>query len=138
MLYGKPVVHFFSTYELLYTNLKKRLGLIRVRHKFYIITVSPNVNLGIVDCSLYTRCIALEKDNHEKIMDTVAHFLVDFNHIETLTKTFIISARQNQFVQENICYNAPVHRSALAMITNSASTASYTENLLWYQQFDVR
>ena len=31
-----------------------------------------------------------------------------------------------------------VPRSAIAMNTNSAFTGSYTENLFWYQQFDLR
>ena len=58
--------------------------------------------------------------------------------METLAKTFIIPARQNQFIQENIFNNAPVHRIAIAMNTNSAFTGSYTENPIWYQHFDHR
>ena len=58
--------------------------------------------------------------------------------METLAKTFIIPARQNQFIQENIFKNAPVLRIAIAMNTNSAFTGSYTENAFWYQQFELR
>ena len=58
--------------------------------------------------------------------------------METLAKTFIIPARQNQFIQENIFNNAPIRRSAIAMNTNSAFTGSFTENPFWYQQFDLR
>ena len=58
--------------------------------------------------------------------------------METLAKTFIIPARQNQLIQENIFNNAPVHRIAIAMNTNSAFTGSYTENPFWYQEFDLR
>ena len=57
--------------------------------------------------------------------------------METLAKTFIIPARQNQFIQENIFNNAPVRRIAIAMNTNSAFTGSSTENPFWYQQFDL-
>ena len=63
---------------------------------------------------------------------------VEFNYLETLAKTFIIPARQNQFIQENIFKNAPVPRIAIAMNTNSAFTGSYTENPLRFQQFDLR
>ena len=56
--------------------------------------------------------------------------------METLAKTFIIPARQNQFIQENIFNNALVRR--IAMNTNSAFTGSYTENPFWYQQFELR
>ena len=58
--------------------------------------------------------------------------------METLAKTFIFPARQNQFIQENIFNNAPVLRIAFSMNTNSAFTGSYTENPFWYQQFDLK
>ena len=60
MLYGKLGVDFLSTSELLYPNMKIRLRLIRDRPIFYMISDNPNVSLGIVDCSLYTRRIALK------------------------------------------------------------------------------
>ena len=58
--------------------------------------------------------------------------------METLAKTFIIPARQNRFIQENIFNNAPIRRIAIEMNTNSAFTGSFTENAFWYQQFDLR
>ena len=97
-----------------------------------------NVSLGIVDCSLYTRRIALKDDYHKKRMDMLAYTPVEFNYLETLAKTFILPARQNQFIQENIFINAPVLRIAIAMNTNSAFTGFYTENPFWYQQIDLR
>ena len=58
--------------------------------------------------------------------------------METFAKTFILPARQKQFLQENIFNKAPVRRIAIAMNTNSAFTRSYTENPFLYQQFDLR
>ena len=138
MLYGKLGFEFFSTSELLYPNMEIRLRLIRARPNFYMISDNPNVSLGIVDCSLYTRRIALKDDYHKKRMDMVRYTHVEFNYLETLAKTSIIPARQNQFIQENIFNNAPVRRIAIAMNTNSAFTGSYTENPFWYQHFDLR
>ena len=132
MLYGKLVVDFFSTSELLYPNMKFRLRLIRARPNFYMISDNPNVSLGIVDCSLYTLRIALKDDYHKKRMDMLAHTPVEFNYLETLAKTFIIPAGQNQFIQENIFNNAPLRRIAIAMNTTSAFTRFYTENQFWY------
>ena len=71
-------------------------------------------------------------------MDMLACTLVELNYLETLAKTFIVPARQNQFIQENIFNNAPVRRIAIAMNTNSAFTGSHTENPFWYQQLDLR
>ena len=129
---------FFSISEELYPKLKIRLGLIRARPNFYMISDDPNISLGIVDCSLYTRRIALKDDYHKKRMNMLAYTPVEFNYLETLAKTFISPARQNQFIQENIFNNAPVRWIAVAMNTNSAFTGSYTENPFWYQQFELR
>ena len=137
MLYGKLGVNFFSTSEWLYPNMKIRLRLIRARPNFYMISEDTNISLGFVDCSLYTRRIALKDDYHKKRMDMLAYSPVEFNYLETLAKTFIIPARQNQFIQETIFNKAPVRRIAIAMNTNSAFTGSYTENPFWYQQFDL-
>ena len=138
MLYGKLGIDFFSTSELLYPNMKTKLRLIRARPNFYKISDNPNVSLGIVDCSIYTRRIALKDEYQKNRMDMLAYALVEYIFWETLAKTFIIPARQNQFIQENILNNAPIRRVAIAMNTNSAFTGSFTENLFWYQQFDLR
>ena len=138
ILYGKLRVDFRSTSELLYPNMKVRLRLIRTRPNFYMISDNLNLSLGIVDYSLYTRRIALKDDYHKKRMDMLAYTPVEFNYLETLAKTFIIPARQNQFFRANIFNNAPVRWIAIAMNTNSAFTGSYTENPFWYQQFDLR
>ena len=138
MLYGKLGVDFFSNSELFHPKTKIKLQLIRARSNFYMISDNPNVILEIVDSSLYTRRIALKDDDHKKPMDMLAHTPVDFNYLETFAKTFIIPARRNQFIQENIFNIAPVRRIAIAMNTNSAFTGFYTETPFWYQQIELR
>ena len=103
-----------------------------------MISDNPNVNLGIVDCSLYTRRIALKDDYHKNRRNMLTYAPVKYNYLETLAKAFIIPARKKQFIQENIFNNAPIRRVAIAMNTNSAFTGSFTENPFWYQQFDLR
>ena len=56
----------------------------------------------------------------------LAYAPVEYNYLVTLAKTFIIPARQNHIIQENIFKNAPIHRVAIAMNTNSAFTGSFT------------
>ena len=138
MLYGNLGVDFHSTSEFLYANMKIRLRLIRARPNFFMCSDNPNVSLGSVEYSVYTCRTALKDAYHTKRIDLLAYTPVEFNHLETLAKTFIIPARQNQFIQENIFNNAPVRRIGIAMNTNSAITESYTENPFWYQQFDLR
>ena len=138
MLYGKLGVDLFSTSEFLYPKMKVKLRLIRSRPNFYKISDNTKVSLGIVDCSLYTRRIALKDDYHKKRMDVLGYTPVEFNYLETLAGAFIIPARKNQFFQENFLNNAPGRRIAIAMNTNSAFIASYTENSFWYQHFELR
>ena len=111
--------------------MKTRLRLIRVRPNLYMINDNPNVIIGIVDCSDCNRRIALKDDYHKKRMGIHAHTPVEFNYLETLAKTLIIPARQNQFLQENNFNNAPVRRIAIAMNTSSAITGSYNSKGLY-------
>ena len=104
-----------------------------------MISDNLNVSRGIVHCSPYTRRIALKDDYHKMRMDMVAFAPVEHKYLVTLVKTFIIPARQNQFIQENIFNNAPIRRVAIAMVTNSAFVGFFfTKNPFWYQQFDIR
>ena len=68
----------------------------------------------------------------------LAYAPVEYKYLETLAKTFILIAGQNQFVQENFFNNAPICPVAIAMNKNSAFTGSVTENPFWYRQFDLR
>ena len=138
MLYGKLDINFLATSELLYPNMKVRIQLIRARPNSYMISENPNVSLGIVVCSLYTRRAMLKEDFHKKRMSQLAYAPVDYNYMETSAKTYIIPARQNQFIQENIFNNAPLRRITFAMNSNSAFTGSFAENPFWYQQFNLR
>ena len=137
-LYGKLGIDFLTTSELLYANMKVRIRPIGARPNFYMISENPNVSLGIVDCSLYTRRVMLKEDYHKKRMSQLAYAPFEYNYMETLAKTFIIPARQNQFIQENIFNNAPIRRIAIAINSNSAFTGSFAENPFWYKQFDLR
>ena len=138
MLSGKLWVDFFSTSELLYPNIKVRLRLITARLNFYMINDIPNVALGIVDCSFYFCRTAFKDDYHKKRSDMLAHTPVEFNYLEILAKTFIIPARQNQFIEKKIFNKAPNRRIAIARNKNSAFTGSYNENPFWYHYFDLR
>ena len=138
MLYGKLGIDFLTASELLYPNKKVRIRLIRTRQNFYMISESPNVSLGIMDCSLYTRCVMLKEDYHKKRMSQLAYAPFEFNYMETLAKTYIIPARQNQFIQENIFNNAPIRRIAIARNSNSAFTGSFAEIPFSYQPFNLR
>ena len=138
MLYGKLGIDFLTTSELLYPYMKGRIRLIRARPNLYMISENPKVSLGHADCSPYTRRVMLKEDYHKKRMSQLAYAPVEYNYIETLAKTYIIPARQKQFLQENLFNNAPIRRIANAMNSNSAFTGSFPANTFWYQRFNLR
>ena len=82
--------------------MKVSLQLIRATLNFFMISDNPKISLGNVDCSLYARRIALKNDYQKKTLDIFEYTPVKVSYLQTLTKTFIIPARQNQFIPENI------------------------------------
>ena len=52
VMYGKPGVDFFSTFETFSPKIKVRLRLFEAGSEIYMITDNPNVRLETVDCSL--------------------------------------------------------------------------------------
>ena len=86
MLYGKLGIDFLATSKLLDPSMETRIRLIRARPKLYMISENPNVSLGIVDFSLYTRRVRLEEVYHKKRMSQIANAPVEYNYIETLAK----------------------------------------------------
>ena len=106
-------IDFFSTYELLYPNMKLRLRLIRARPNFYMISDNPNVSLGIVDFSLYIHRIALKDDYNKTRMDMLAFAPVEYTYLEILAKTFIILAMQTNSFKKTISTMLPFVESQL-------------------------
>ena len=51
-----------------------------------MISDNPNVSLGIVDCSLYTRHFAFKEDYHKKRIDMLTYGPVEYNYLETLVR----------------------------------------------------
>ena len=68
MLYNKLEVDFLVTSELPDRNMK----LFRARPIFYMISDNPNVSLGSIDCSLYTRRIARNDDYYKRRTELLA------------------------------------------------------------------
>ena len=91
--YGKLRVDFFSNSEFLHPIMKIQPRLIGARPTFYMIRHNPNVSVGIVFCSLYTRRTALKDAYHMKQMDMLAYNSVEFTFVEILEKIFVSRAR---------------------------------------------
>ena len=136
--YGKLAIELFQFEKLLLPNTKIRLKLIRARANFYMITYNPHVSLKVLDCSLFTRRVGVNKVYHQTIKYKLTHQPACDNFMETIARKFIIPSEQKQFIQENLFSNAPIRRIAIAMNTNSAFAGYFQKNLFHYQKFGLR
>ena len=125
MLHGKLGIDFFSISELLYPNMKIRLRLRRARSNFYKISDNPNVSLGIVDCSLYTRRIALKDDYRKKRRDMLAYAPVEYKYLENFGKDI-----------HHTCQTKPIHsRKHFQQCSHSSSRDCNEHKLALYWFF---
>ena len=96
MLCGKLGVDLLSNSEWLYSNMNIRLRLIRAGPAFYMISENPNVSLGIVHCSIYTRRIDLKHDYHKKQIYMLTYTPVEFTTLKLLQS-------RSSFQPDKIC-----------------------------------
>ena len=113
MLFSEFGVKSLHTSKMLYPSLKIRLQLIRARKNFHMISDNANVTFELLN-NRFTLIILLSRIIVTKNMDKLAFMLVEFNCLETLARTFIFPAKENQFIQENIFNKALVRRIAIA------------------------
>ena len=110
----------------------------RAQPNFHMKSENPSVSLSNVDCSLYTRRVMPKEDYHKMKISRLAYTPVEYNYMETLAKTYILPARQNQFIKENIFSNALIRPIPIATKSNSAFTGSSAENPFCYHKFNLR
>ena len=110
VLYGKLGIDFFTASEIKYSNMKLRIRLIRAGTIFYIINENPNVDLGVMDCSLSARRVMLKENYHKKRLAQLAFSSVEYKFMETSAKIKIIPAQQNQLIQEKNFSNTPIRQ----------------------------
>ena len=115
VLHDKLGFDCFSTSEMQYPSLKVKLELIRARTKFYLITDNQNIILRIFEYLPYTPRVALTDYYHKKRADILAKTFVEYNYLEPVAKTFILPARQHQFIQKKLSKNTAVCRIAYAL-----------------------
>ena len=89
---------------------------------------NPNVSLKTVDCSLFTRRVLVAEPNHKYLQFNLEREPAQHNYMETIARTFIISSRQNQIIQEINFKNASIGILAVAMKANSAVAGCFHEH----------
>ena len=133
MLYGDLEIICLSTSKLVFPNLKGRTQFIWTEQIFKKLTKTLMLILGLWRAHSALAVLLRKMIITKKRMDMLAYAPVDLNSMEALAKTFIISGRQNQFIQEKKSNNAPFRRNVIAINTTSAFISSFIENPFWYQ-----
>ena len=86
------------TSEVLWPNMNVRFGPIRATPIIQKNSNNSNSSVGNFNLSFYTRQIVITDGCHKKRMAMLAYTPVEFNQIETLSKTFIVPSRQNSII----------------------------------------
>ena len=129
-------VYDFFTLHLLYLNLKVGLRHIRAGLVSYMINYNSNISPGIVDCSLYTRQIALKIDIRMKCTSLLTLLWISAVCRFWQRLSSLVADKTNSF--KKTFYKAAFRLTAITIHTSYVFTGSYTENPSWYQLFDLR
>ena len=94
---------------------------------------NPNVSLKIVKCSLLTRRHFVAERNHQNLQ-----WNLEKQSNGNYSKNFYHFISSKTVYPKKSLNKAPIRKIAVAMITNSAVSESFHENLFNYQQFHLR
>ena len=108
-----PLICFFLWNTIL-PKTKVRNNVTRARLKSHMLSDNSNVCLKIADCLLFT------SPNQQFLQWNLERKPANYNTMETIARTCIISSHRNLFNQENVFNNAPIWWIAVAMNTNLA------------------
>ena len=146
-LFGKLGVDFFNCEKLLIPNTDIRITLIKSNSNFCLISSTPkdktdaslnDYAIQFVRASLHVRQMNVSESVHRSINNALVKGPARYTFPDFQTKTFIIPAKQNQFIRENVFNNEPIRRLAVAMNTNANFTGTLEHNPFHYRKFGLR
>ena len=149
-LYGAPHIDFLDCERLLLPGVTLHLRFYRSPNNcaFESVGTWSAADIKRVDqtpysvviekASLFVNKVVLSDSVKVSIDRALTKSPAVYPYIESLTKSFIIQARQNCFVKENIFGTEPVHRLTVCMVRNKFFRGSTFENTPFqYQKFQL-
>ena len=137
--YGPAGVDFFTCDKHLLSGVTLRLSYRRSHEDFLIISedAAKHYKLQILEANLYVRKMTVTDHVLSAIESTLLKTPANYPYQEEITKTFLATAGQRSWQQEDIFAREPVKQIIIALNTNNAFLGTNRTNPFHYQKFGL-
>ena len=137
--YGPTGVDFFTCDKHLLSGVTLRLSYRRSHEDFLIISedAAKHYKLQILEANLYVRKMTVTDHVLSAIESTLLKTPANYPYQEEITKTFLATAGQRSWQQEDIFAREPVRQIIIALNTNNAFLGTNRTNPFHYQKFGL-
>ena len=137
--YGPAVVDFFTCDKHFLSGVTLRLSYRRSHEDFLIISedAAKHYKLQILEANLYVRKMTVTDHVLSAIDSTLLKTPANYPYQEEITKTFLVTAGQRSWQQEDIFAREPVRQIIIALNTNNAFLGTNRTNPFHYQKFGL-
>ena len=137
--YGPAGVDFFTCDKHLLSGVTLRFSYRRSHEDFLIISedVAKHYKLQILEANLFVRKMTVTDHVLSAIESTLLKTPANYPYQEEITKTFLATAGQRSWQQEDIFAREPVRQIIIALNTNNAFLGTNRTNPFQYQKFGL-
>ena len=137
--YGPAGVDFFTCDKHLLSGVTLRLSYRRSHEDFLIISedAAKHYKLQILEANLYVRKMTVTDHVLSAIESTLLKTPANYPYQEEITKTFLATAGQRSWQQEDSFAREPVRQIIIALNTNNAFLGTNRTNPFHYQKFGL-
>ena len=137
--YGPAGVDFFTCDKHLLSGVTLRLSYRRSHEDFLIISedASKHNKLQILEANLYVRKMTVTDHVLSAIESTLLKTPANYPYQEEITKTFLATAGQRSWQQEDNFAREPVRQIIIALNTNNAFLGTNRTNPFHYRKFGL-
>ena len=131
--------NFFTFDRHLLSGVTLRISFRRSIDDFSLISddAAKSYNINITGANLYVRKMTLNDDVVSAIEKTLLSSPASYPYLETITKTFLVSAGLQSWKQEDVFGREPIKRLAICLNKNEAFLGRKLLNPFYYRKFNL-
>ena len=137
--YGKVAVDFFTSDQHLLSGVTLRISFRRSIDDFVTISddAAKSYKVKIIEINSYVGKMTLNDDVVSALEITLLSSPASYPHLETITKTFLVSTGLQSWKQEDVFSREPIRRLAICLNTNGAFLGSKQLNPFHFPKFNL-
>ena len=130
---------FFTNDKHLVSGVALRIQFLRSHNLFCIIADGANKNykIRITEANMFVRKMVVNETVVTAVEKTLLKTHAMYKYTETITKSFLATARHTTWKYEDVFNREPIKRFALAMCNNAAFVGSEQTNPFYYRKFNL-